>query len=474
MGDQNQNPEFPQPQNPAPPVTTPASATPPSQGSQKVIQPSEEMIKEAASNPTSYYSKSPTPNMAATQNPQAPAPAPNPDQPQTTIKPPNPSSIYPEANDNPQQLSSTPTDDKTDKPAPPKFGDGYSTGGSIFLFQLLAGIVLGLVLLVIDYSVLRTANISVIAVVSLLYFLAEFIVVAYIPYSTLKSDNVEEPFWLTLFGVAIQSVIGVILIEAVYIVIRSVVNHGVSSSLTHTLTDIGGSGLKVIGIVVYIGLLVAGYFLTKLSWGIAFALFGKISNKLIVKAIGIGVIAIIVGGITYHFLTLHSSNSSQPKIKISHQKLSSTVYTDYNSGYQITPPDGWTLANPPANTAGGQTSSLTWWYYQNDMIDNLLVSTTSPSSGSLQSNVQNWSSTKQNSNLDYKLISSTPMTVNGVPAYYIVDSWNTNTIKPQATTDQVLIEVYNGTEYTVDGSSYAQYSSSFSNVLKQSLLSFKP
>lgn len=89
----------------------------------------------------------------------------------------------------------------------------------------------------------------------------------------------------------------------VLLIIRSVINHGVPSSLSH----IGGAGLGGIAIVVYIGFFVASYFLTKLSWGIAFSLFGKIKNKTVIKAIGIVAIAIIVGGLAYHYLTLKST-----------------------------------------------------------------------------------------------------------------------------------------------------------------------
>ena len=259
-------------QPPAQPATVPPANTPQSQTTNTDIQPAD----------------------ATTQPPQPRA---------------NPNSIYPEAT---QGMSATsyqtpsPADNKKDTNESYNFNNGYSIGGSIFWSQLIAGIVLGLILFGIDSSVLKTATLSVIGIVSLLYYLVEFFVVAYIPYNTLKSSNIEEPLWLTTFGVAVQSIIIATLFELVIsLIIRSVINHGVPSSLAH----IGGAGLGGIAIVVYIGFFIASYFLTKLSWGIAFSLFGKIKNKTIVKAIGIGVIAIIVGGIAYHYLTLHSSVS---------------------------------------------------------------------------------------------------------------------------------------------------------------------
>ncbi|HEY1645974.1 MAG TPA: hypothetical protein VGF75_06460 [Candidatus Saccharimonadales bacterium] len=463
--------------SPANPPQQPQTPAPLPRSGMKVIQPiSSDLTAASVAQPQSQPTTSPTPSQEPTQPPTGNAdPSPNP--PFNTPPPrPAPSSVYPEATQGMSASSyqtPSPADNKKDTNETYNFSNGYSIGGSIFWFQLLAGIVLGLILFGIDSSVLKTASIAVIGIVSLLYYLVEFFVVAYIPYNTLKSNNVDEPFWLTTFGVAVQAIIIATLFELVIsLIIRSVINHGVSSSLAH----IGGAGLGGIAIVVYIGFFIASYFLTKLSWGIAFSLFGKIKNKTIVKAIGIGVIAIIVGGIAYHYLTLHSSTlgSSQTKVKIAQQEPGSTVYTDPTTGFEITPPANWTAGAGGSSTVDGQKSIFASWYYQNNIIDDLTVNTTSPSSGSLQSDVQDWQSSKSSSDSDYKLISSTATTVNGVPAYLITDSWTTKTLKPQKVTDQAVIEDYNGTEYTVDGNSYTQYASSFSSVLKSALLSFKP
>jgi len=228
-----------------------------------------------------------------------------------TTQPPQPiansSSIYPEAT---QGVSATsyqtpnPTNDKKDTSEATTFSDGYSIGGTIFWYQLIAGIVFGLIFYGLTVSVLKTTSTSLISIVGLLHYVIEYLVLIYVPYSVLKSNAVEEPFWLTLFGVAAQSVIVAAAFELVdLIIVKSIINHGVSSSLTH----IGGSGLAATAIIVYIGFLIASYFLTKLSWGVAFSLFGKITNKVVVKAVGVAVIAIIVGGIAYHYLTLPSS-----------------------------------------------------------------------------------------------------------------------------------------------------------------------
>ena len=466
MDDQNKNPEPVQPQNPTPQTTPPPSQSGTSFGSSmNIIQPlSNDLTTEDA---TPKVPAQPTQVMQTT--PLRPTDTtPIPAVPQTTR--PDTSSIYPDATKgigtNNYSTPSPDDNNKKDNSESNIFSAGYSIGGSIFWQQLIAGIVLGLILFGIDASVLKSANISVIATVSLLYYLVEFFVVAYIPYNTLKSNNVDEPVWLTVFGVATQAVIIGVLFELVDIlIIHAITSHAASSAAIH----IGGSGLVGGAIIVYIVFLIACYFLTKLSWGLAFSLFGKITNKTIVKTIGVCIIAVIVGGIAYHYLTLHRNSgvgSTQPKVNIPQQELGSTVYNGPTTGYQITTPAGWTVANPP----GG----FTWWYYQNDIIDELSVTLTPSSSGSLQSDAQNWSTTKQSSDSNYKLISSSTTTINGVPVYYIMDSWTTKTLKPQSITDQVIIEDYNSTEYIVDGNSYTQYASSFSSVLKQSLLSFKP
>lgn len=217
------------------------------------------------------------------------------------------SSIYPQAtrgfgSANYQMPSPAETKKDTDKSY--DFQNGYASGGAIFWRQLVAGIVLGLILYGIDSSLLKGASANVSAIVSLFYYLVEFLVIAYIPYATLKEDNIEQPFWLTTFGIAFQSIILATLFELlISFLIQSVINHGVASSIAH----IGGPGLGILATLVYIGFFVALYYLTKLSWGIAFVLFGKIKNKMIVKAIGICIIAFIVGGIGYHYITTRAA-----------------------------------------------------------------------------------------------------------------------------------------------------------------------
>ena len=329
--------ETPQQNPPASSIPEPTSqAIPPSShsfgGGMKVIQPLNPDIKPE--NPTPQPPAQPIAPTPATNYPQgetANATAQPIDaatqQPQTVA---NPSSVYPEATHglsaNSYQIPN-PADSKKDTLEAITFDGGYSVGGSIFWNQLIAGIVFGVIFYGLTVSVLKTSSTSLATIVGLLYYVIEYLILIYIPYRILKSNAEQEPLWLTLFGVAAQSVIVVAAFELVsLIIIKAVLNHGVSSSLSH----VGGTGLGAIAIVVYIGFFIASYFLTKLSWGIAFSLFGKIKNKMIVKAIGIGVIAIIVGGIGYHYLTLHS-----PKNGINISTASSACQSNGLCNYKV-------------------------------------------------------------------------------------------------------------------------------------------
>ena len=237
---------------------------------------------------------------------------------------PDVSSIYPEATVGIGATNFTNHSlpvDKQDTSKVMDFNNGYSVGGTIFWFQLLVGIVLGLIFIGINSSLLKHTTATTVGTVSLFYYVFELATITYIPYHTLKSNDVENPFWLTLFGIATQSVILVIAFEVVDIIlIRSIINHGLTSSISH----IGGTGLGVAAILIYLGFLVLTYFLIKLSWAVAFSLFSKIKNKTIVKAIGIIIIALVIIGIGH--AKLHSSAGS-PVVNAINVSVSGTNYT---------------------------------------------------------------------------------------------------------------------------------------------------
>ncbi len=251
----------------------------------------------------------------------------------------NSSSIYPDATlgmNATTDQSSSHNDNNKDIGESYKFRNGYSIGGSIFWFQLLVGIVLNIIFFGVITAAIKSNSGSVVRVVSIIYYLVELIILIYIPYKTLLSNQIKNTFWLTLFGAATQLVIIGSFFELVdYLIIRSIINHGVSSSITY----LGGSGNKATAIIVYICFFIALYFLTKLVWGIAFSVFGKIKNKVMFKIIGVVIIALFVGGIAYHYLSVKSTEN---KIKI---ESGQTTYQNNNNNS----PKG-SLSDPSVNS----------------------------------------------------------------------------------------------------------------------------
>lgn len=96
----------------------------------------------------------------------------------------------------------------------------------------------------------------------------------------------------------------------------------------------GSSGIFLV-VIISIGSLVASYFLTKLSWGVAFSLIGKIKNKVIVKAIGIGLIALFVGSIAYHFGLQSNHRVSNAAASVQHSTGLTRYLVTGNPAYSV-------------------------------------------------------------------------------------------------------------------------------------------
>ena len=308
----NQNPEAPKQPSPPRPVPQPQNPQ-----RIKVLQPTEAIVKEVAANPESYYSKNLAPQSIAPI--PTPSPGTQPVQPEANASRPDPTAIPLEMQGHHPPGSSTdlPVDDPTQSL---NFKSGYSMGSAIFWFQLLAGIVLNVIFSGINSSMLRGASPSLAALVGFLYHILELAVLFYIPYSVLKAGFVKDPFWLSLFGGGIEILIisGFLALLDLFIV-YVVISHGASFSLTH----IGGSGQKAIGIVVYIVLLLAVYFLIKLSYGLAFFIASKPGTRVLIRVAGIVVIAMTLGGVIYRYYEVHralSSIATQSSLTVAPQK----------------------------------------------------------------------------------------------------------------------------------------------------------
>ena len=284
------------------PNQSPPPGAPARSGGMRVLQPTSDTLSPES--PQQQPSPQPAPD------PVPPAPA----SPEPSAPPPQPPahSIYPEAThginaDAHQPTPSAPIDTKNESESL-GFSDGYSLGGTIFLYQLIAVIVFSLVFYGIASVLLKTAGTSASTLVGILHYVGEYLILIYIPYSVLKSNAIEEPFWRSLFGAATQSVVdsialftGAITLLAFFVQASAV--HVIGSASSNT----GTSGFGVETLVVLGIFLIIAYFFTKLSWGVAFFLFGKIKNKIAIKAIGLTIIAVMIGGIAYHYITLSNT-----------------------------------------------------------------------------------------------------------------------------------------------------------------------
>jgi hypothetical protein len=365
----------------------------------------------------------------------------------------------------------TPANNKEDSYEELTYATGYSIGTTIFWFQLLAAVAFEIVFFIIKAALLRSTNFKLVIAVVLIYYLIYLFVLVLVPYKILKSNNVKKPISLTIFGFATQAVIVSILYTTIiFFIIDKIITYGIAYSITHNI----GKGVGPLVIILYIVFAVAFYLLNKVAWGVAFLLMSKIKSDLAIKLISGAIIAVLLAVIvtnTYH--NQHRDNGHSA-YKISNQTLSTTPYIDATTGYSIKTPVGWTADELPVSSIDGQQQTYAHWYYENDIIANISVITTSPNPESLQSEVENWSASRQANNNNYRITSSRTISINGVSADYLTESWVSKTLVPEAISDQLVTENYNGVEYQIDGYSYAKYDSSFSSVIRASLLSFKP
>ena len=222
------------------------------------------------------------------ENPQVnQAPAVTPPPQKTTDY--NPSNVYPTAVDDSaplaQKVSPTGPESNTeiDFEFSIGFGTGYSIGGTIYLFQLIAGFVLGIIIYFIDLALFKSHSSVTLQLGILVMYLVVLFVQVYVAYKIVSSQNIKEPIWVTVIGSAIQAVLLSI----------TVVVLAVAATLIITRSG-SGFGLRIISaqtIIIAIVFFIISYFVTKIAWGICIALISKIKNPVILRVIGIVVIA---------------------------------------------------------------------------------------------------------------------------------------------------------------------------------------
>lgn len=223
----------------------------------------------------------------------------------------NPSSIYPEATRGINGNSAgypppAPANEVEDTPETYKFEEGFEIGKTVFIYQLVAGLVIGLLSSHITQTFLH------IPFVLAIIYIAEFLItLVYLTYRVLRSEAIKEPLWITLIGTAAQTLF-----------------LAMGYALMTLLLKMKGS-LGIYEIVFVIGFLVASYFLTKLAWGVAFSLVGRVKNNVIIKVIGIGLITLFIGSIVYHFVTQPTTKESGTLSNATTSTQSSASLTKY-------------------------------------------------------------------------------------------------------------------------------------------------
>ena len=250
----------------------------------------------------------------------------------------NPRNIYPQARDPRQSPESAPgakPADNKEEPSEFNFQNGYTIGTSMFWLQLATLMVAGLAFKLVSWLVLHaTANLLLIAMAWAVYFSVVIAVAAYVvPYRRLYND-MGQPLWLTLLGVPIELLFvgfGIGLLEAAAAaVLAAGIRGGSPLSLA---AHISTSGLGAITLIAVIIFFVLAFFFIKLAWGVAFVLYRKITNKLIVKIIGIGFIVCALGGTAYGTFMMQRGyrNSASPSPEYPTQQQTPVQTTGWRS-----------------------------------------------------------------------------------------------------------------------------------------------
>lgn len=317
-------------QSPSNPPVPDIQPTDPDQqpGHRKILQPSQSFVDEIKATPS--------------QAPVQATPIQQVDLNQTTQTPPTPTvpiesnqqpaakldraSIYPTA-DHIQPLSA---EDKSKKEAEESaslltFPNGYSTGGTIFWYQFLAGIVVGIIFYILTIIISHTKSSIAITALSLIDYGIDLLVVTYVSYSVLKSKNLLSPFWLAISGIAALLTVSSAMVSLfVYVFLRLVLNRSYASFIApSSLTS---------GLIIFLGIGVAGiifsYYMSKLIYGLVFMIYGKIKSQAVIKIVGICIIAIFIGVLAFRVISNHTTKTIDQSIN--HSGVAITEKTPKN------------------------------------------------------------------------------------------------------------------------------------------------
>lgn len=295
-----------QKKSPSPPVN-PQSDTPNvSDNKMKIVQPSQDFVDEVKNDPSITKAKEHT----APIN-QTPIKPPNtitePPEPLSPIKNGyNPASIYPTAvNEN--ELVNRKIDDENkekeelDESTALVFKNGWRIGSSIFWIELIVGIIAALIFWAINYALIYSKNLTVIFIFSWLELGTFFYLGIRIPYKQLSIRNIKWPLWITLLALSLQAIFYVLYNIFIGYLIIEIIERGYITSSIKILDDLSNifkhkTYVILICIAAVIIFLAIAYLLTKLFYGLAFYISGKINNKRGIQALALGLFLIIILG----------------------------------------------------------------------------------------------------------------------------------------------------------------------------------
>ncbi len=285
--------------------TSPNNPQPVAQQSELRLHPSESFLQEMQTSSPSAPVPPPA-DQSQVQNslPQPPKPQSGKNSPNLTERY-NITSIYPDAptehNNKATDTIAEPFMDR-ESPSAITFANGFDIGATIFWFQVIAGILLYLATLALTFFLLdHTHSLVIDRIASLIVFATGLLVAIYIPYSVIKSNNIVKPIWLTAFGVPLGAILDLILFFVFETLFYHLLLERVSFVSLHP---------SVTSAVIGIALLVASYYVMKLTYGITFRVYQRINNADKFRVISIAMIAIIiVGGIVSHFFNIFGLGS---------------------------------------------------------------------------------------------------------------------------------------------------------------------
>ena len=162
-------------------------------------------------------------------------------------------------------------------------------------------------------------------------------------------------------------------------------------------------------------------------------------------------------------------------------------YTDPTTGFQISAPTGWkrdeTNVKGPPDLSGVSVYNETDWGISNGgdggcgedcPFANITIQTYKASDDSLD-DAENYITGLGPSNWqNYTVQSATKTTINGVPAYYILDSFGCGGYPPNSCNDTAIVENYQGVIYYVYGSLNDNYGTQYDKAIKEALKTFRP